>query len=120
MCIRDRFYAVGTWEPRLRIARTDCGHFPGSLAFTPDSKTLAAWVKPGVVGLFRASDGSPYATLPVTVRSGSSASHGELRFAQYGRVLVVVADRARVQLWDTAGLRHQLAKVGLDWDESAP
>ena len=113
-----QFYDVGTWKPGLRIPRTDCGHFPGTVAFTADSKTVAVWTRPGHLALAGAADGTPYATLPVTVRTGSVATHGELRFSRDGSRLVVVADHARVQVWDVAGLRRQLAKVGLDWRES--
>jgi WD40 repeat protein len=114
-----QFHETDTWKPGLRIAREDCGHNPATGAFTPDGATFAAWSRPGVVTLFDTRDGRELVSLPVTARTGSFDTHGELQFTHDGRKLLVVADMRHVQVWDIADLRGQLATVGLDW-ESAP
>jgi WD40 repeat protein len=110
-----QFYHTAGWKPAHRVPRTDCGHFPGPAAFTPDSTTAAVWTRPGQVSLIDPTNGNELAVLPITVRSDSIDTLGELRFTADGRKLVVVADARRIQIWDIATLREQLAAVDLDW-----
>jgi WD40 repeat protein len=110
-----QFYAPDTWRPGLRIPREDCGQTPGWAAFSPDGTVFAGWSRRGVVALWDPRDGRELVSLPITVRTGSFGTHGELRFSADGRRLTVVADNRHIQLWDIAAIREQLATVGLEW-----
>ena len=73
-----------------------------------------------MVTLFGTRDGRDLVSLPVTARTGSFDTHGELQFTSDGRHLLVVADSRHIQVWDIADLRGQLAIVGLDWESAPP
>ncbi len=113
-----QFHSTDTWEPGLSIPRRDCGQTAGTAAFSPDGSTFAGWSRPGVVTLSNPRDGRELVSLPITARTGSSDTHGELKFSPDGRKLFVVADGRHIQVWDIAALREQLAAVGLDWASS--
>lgn len=113
-----QFYHTESWKPAHRIARTDCGHMPCPAAFTPDGKTVAVWTKPGHVAVLNPADGREYAVLPITARTGSNDTNGEIQFTAEGR-LVVVANLKQIQVWDITDLRKQLTAVGLDWETPA-
>lgn len=111
-----QFYHTDGWKPAHRVPRFDGGHIPCLAAFTPDGKTVALWTKPGHISLHNPADGREYAVLPVTARTGSIDSNGEIQFTPDGRRLVVVVSQKQIQVWDIAELRKQLTAVGLDWD----
>jgi WD40 repeat protein len=110
-----QFYQTDGWKAAHQVRRVDCGHKPATAAFSQDGKLVAVWTRPGQVSLLNPNDGSEYAVLPITTRSGSIEANGELRFTADGSNLVVVADRKRIQVWNITSIRTQLAAVGLDW-----
>jgi WD40 repeat protein len=111
-----QFHETGTWKSGLRIAREDCGSMPATGAFSPDGETFAGWSRPGVVTLFDSRSGREQVSLPITARTGSFDTHGELQFAAGGSKLLVVADGRHIQVWNIADLRARLAAVALDWE----
>ncbi len=106
-----RFYEVGTWRRRHRVAREDAGSTLGPMAFSPDGRVLALLFRPNTVRLVVPATGQELATLTApedrVVQSLSFSPDGtRLAAACWGHV---------VQLWDLRRARSELARRRLDW-----
>jgi eukaryotic-like serine/threonine-protein kinase len=103
----DQFllWHVGSWEPAHRVSiKGRCG----GMAFTRDGKMLAAQQPREGLRLFDPATDREFATLP-TIGEPSC-------FSADGSLLVTSGENQTLQVWDLGLIRHQLGKLGLDWD----
>ncbi|MBI4601565.1 MAG: protein kinase [Planctomycetes bacterium] len=113
--VEYRVLRAGTWEVLHRIPRDRAGNMPGRMAFTNDAKLLAIAQSRTLVALVDPSSGQELVRL-----EGPDALHlSWLCFSADGRWLAASSESHRIQVWDLATVRSQLASLGLDW-EPAP
>lgn len=111
---RFTFFETQTWQPIHKIETVSGGIWPGSLAFSDDSKVLA--VESGSKIRLIATDGFlPIATLEVPPNELIES----IRFSGDGRYLVSGGgDQHFTHVWDLVSIRRSLREFGLDWDAS--
>jgi WD40 repeat protein len=105
-----QFWAVGSWEPGLRIPRTAAGF--GFMAFSPDGRVMACVPEPWTVKLLDTATGGELARLTPPTASAVE----DLCFSPDGTQLVVSTGTAVAYLWDLRLIRRQLREMNLDWD----
>lgn len=103
-----RFWKVGSWEMAHAIPRQYAGDMYGSMAFSPDGRTLAlVRGRNSDLRLVEADTGREWATLEA----------GEPHcFSPRGNWLVTSEANGLLRLWDLRRIRQQLATLNLDWD----
>jgi serine/threonine protein kinase/WD40 repeat protein/Flp pilus assembly protein TadD len=110
-----RFWEVGSWQPRHRLAREGAGSLQGPMAFAPDGRVLAVLFTPNTIRLVIPETGEELVTLtapePRVIQALCFSPDGtRLAAACWGHVL---------QVWDLRLARGQLAERALDWGRPA-
>ena len=109
-----QFWAVGSWQPGLRIPRTATGL--GFMGFSPDGRIMACVPEPWTVKLLDTATGAELARLTPPIPSAVE----DLCFSPDGTKLVVSTGTAIAYLWDLRLIRRQLREMNLDWDSPMP
>jgi hypothetical protein len=100
-----RLFAVGTWEPGMRLG-------PGAGAvFAPDSKLAAIPMSSGLRLLDPAS-GREVATL----EDPNLDSIKQVLFSPDNTKLITINMIKGIHVWDLRLIRRELKELGLDWD----
>ena len=109
---RYTFWEVGTWKQLHKREVVTRGIWPGSLAFTADSKLVA--IEDGSkIRLLNTSRFAPIAEF--TVPSGEIIE--SIRFTPDGNFLVMGgADQNPSHIWNLSLIRKRLSDLSLDWD----
>jgi WD40 repeat protein len=105
-----RFCKTGSWEPGPVIVRDRTEHWPGPLAFTPNSHLLALTSTLERVQLFDVVRQCEIATLSAP----DAQPVNWLCFSPDGGQLAAAAENHAIQLWDLRLLWQELAEMGLD------
>jgi WD40 repeat protein len=106
-----RFWATGSWQAGLVLARDHLEPTPGPLAFTRDGRVLAIAPSARRLRLVAPDTGQVLATL--TPPRGTVIR--DLNFSADGALLAVATDGPAVQLWDLRHIGAVLAERQLDW-----
>jgi serine/threonine protein kinase/WD40 repeat protein len=105
-----RFWATGSWQAGLVLARDHLEPTPGPLAFSRDGRVLAIAPSARRLRLVAADTGKTLATLTPP----RSRMIRELSFSADGALLAVAGD-GPVQLWDLRHIGEALASREFDW-----
>jgi WD40 repeat protein/serine/threonine protein kinase len=95
-----QLWTVGTWQPVAELPAHTAADVV-SLAFAPNSRTLAAGDAAGTLWLWDVVQ-----QLPIHSRKGHTSEVGSLAFAPDGRRLATSGGDCTVTLWDAALLRE--------------
>jgi eukaryotic-like serine/threonine-protein kinase len=111
-----KLYTTSDWAevkglPEV-VSRTS-GDVP---SLSRDGKMLAVGVD-ARVHLIDPATGRQFAILPALGNNGQAARPC---LSPDGRTLAVLCDDGTLDLWDLVELRHELAGLGLDWEDSVP
>jgi WD40 repeat protein len=107
-----RWWLVDSWQPGLKIDKSQWGAGPSPLAFARRGPLLALTLAPKTVQLVNPVTGRELATLTAPDLHFFSS----LCFSPDGSQLAAATYDHVVQLWDLRAIRRQLADIGLDWD----
>jgi WD40 repeat protein len=107
-----RVWHLGSWQPAYRVPRQKGGGYPGVMAFSPDSRFLAATLSRNQASLLETATGREVASFDPPASEWISA----LRFRPDGAELAVVSDTQGVRVWNLRRLREQLDRLKLDWE----
>jgi serine/threonine protein kinase/WD40 repeat protein/lipoprotein NlpI len=107
-----RFWEVGTWRPRHRVAREEAGNLLGPMAFSSDGKIVALLATPRTIRLTVPGTGQELATLTAPEERVIQA----MSFSPDGTQLAAACWGHVIQVWDLRLARAELARLGLDWD----
>jgi signal transduction histidine kinase len=83
-------------------------------AFSPDNRILAVLKNSHVVDLLEAATGR----LLVTLEAPGSVPIWDLRFTPDGSSLLAMECERQIQIWDLKSVHKELARFGLDWDQT--
>jgi serine/threonine protein kinase/WD40 repeat protein len=109
---RFTFFDTETWQQTHQIETVAGGIWPGSLAFSDDSKMLALEMG-SKIRLIATDEFSPIATFEVPPNELIES----IRFSGDGRFLVSGGgDQHLTHVWDLAAIRSSLREFVLDWD----
>ncbi len=109
---RYSFWEVGTWRLLNELNVVTRGIWPGSMAFTFDSKVVA--IEDGsTIRLFDTHSFAPLAEF--SIPSGEIIE--SIRFTPCGGHLIAGGgDQNPTHIWDVNSIRARLQSLGLDWD----
>ena len=115
---RYSFWEVGSWQLLAELKVVTRGIWPGSIAFSADSKVVA--IEDGsTIRLLETYNFQPLAELPIPVGEITES----IRFTPDGRYLVAGGgDKNPTHIWNIDLIRGRLRDLGLDWqhDFSSP
>ncbi len=106
-----RFLETGTWRLQRTLPRDRIESGPGPLAYHPDGRSLALVRTPGQVQIL---DRATYQEL-ATLTNLDLISN--LCFDADGSHLAVATAMNGLQWWDLKGLRAELERMGLNWED---
>jgi WD40 repeat protein len=109
---RVGLWRTDTWAPGPALPE-EVQNFSFLAAFSPDGRLLAIRGDQ-TIALFRVEGAEPLARLAVP---DSLRAVPAVRFTRDGRRLIVARMEGRVDLWDLATMRRELAELGLDWKD---
>jgi hypothetical protein len=109
---RVGLWRTDTWAPGPALPE-DVQNFSFLAAFSPDGRLLAIRGDQ-TIAVFRVEGVEPLARLAVP---DSLRAVPAVRFTRDGRRLIVARMEGRVDLWDLATMRRELAELGLDWKD---
>jgi WD40 repeat protein len=104
------FWRVGTWQKQGTVRRSATS---GVVAFSPDSRLLAATTEASKVQLIDVVSGRSLATLST---NDDPASVRWLAFSPKGSQLAVCCASDGLRIWDLELLRQELRRIDLDWE----
>jgi WD40 repeat protein len=111
-----KLYTTSDWA-EVKGLPVVVSHTSGDVpSLSRDGKMLAVGVD-ARVHLIDPATGRQFAILPALGNNGQAARPC---FSPDGRTLAVLCDDGTLDLWDLVELRHELASLGLDWQDSLP
>jgi WD40 repeat protein len=109
--LSHRLFAAGSWREVHRIGREAHDDFPGPIAFSSDSKTLAACYQRTGVRLHSVATGDVLAQIePMPEREVINVA-----FSPDDSQLALTRTESWPQIWKLKEIRRRLAALKLDW-----
>jgi WD40 repeat protein len=105
-------WEVGSWKRTYTIPRTGQETVLGSMAFSPDNRTLAVTSDHNVIQLVVPETGEFLARL----EAPRAANLYSLRFSPDSSQLFALEWDQQVQIWDLRRIRRELQTIKLDWN----